>query len=341
MEPARYHSVPAPQLLLNPEALDLTFQPRVPASASQPGSLLAQFLDRRGCRVFEALGAFWAPYHGPFYSSIPNQVTIGREPREIQEMLRQHGVRCVRFPSAAGHGIPLGLYVCRPREYGLARLSSGFRRHVIRGLEICKIRRVEPAELLREGLPVNLDTMQRQQRYDPEFGDPARWKRFVQAVRQSPGIAVTGAYIGGRLSAYKVTCQEDGWLHMLYKMSRSHDRAWPIGHALEYAVLSEAASNPGIELAESAFRSPVPSTDEGLDSYKRHIGYTVEPRHLAICFHPWIAPLLASPLALAIAKAASICCAKSSRLEFAVRALEAARSTLRKDRPGRGPICAR
>ena len=110
----------------------------------------------------------------------------------------------------------------------------------MRGLEICTIRPVEPAELLQNGLQLNLETMERQGRYDAEFGDPARWKRFVEAVRQSPGVSVTGAYLSGKLSMYIVTCRDGQCLHMLYKMSRAEDRTLPVSHALDYTIISDA-----------------------------------------------------------------------------------------------------
>src|SRR5271165_2442793 len=216
--------------------------------AGLSGSALAQFLELRGYRVFEALGARWSHYRGPFFCSLPNQRLIDAEPRQVEDMLRQQGVACVRFPSARERGVPLGLYVCRPREYAIEKLHRQFRRHIMRGLEMCIIRPVDPAELLREGLQLNLDTMERQQRYDREFGDPARWKKFVDAVRHSPGVAVTGAYLSGRLSVYIVTCRQDGCIHMLYKMSRAEDRGLPVSHALDYKIISDASLNPEIEL---------------------------------------------------------------------------------------------
>jgi hypothetical protein len=320
--------VPIHDLLFNPEAP--THISKVQQAISAPGrgqdSALAQFLELRGHRVFEALGTVWAHYRGPFFCSLPYHRRIDPDPREIREMLRQRKVRCVRFPSGNGKGLPVGLYVCDPREYGLEKLPRQYRRHVVRGQELCEIRPIEPAELIREGLKLNLETMQRQQRYDPEFGDPASWKRFVEAIRLSPGVEVTGAYLNGRLSAYLVTCRQGKCLHMLYKMSRSEDRGLPIGHALDFQIISRAAADPGLELVENSFVSIVPN--EGLDTYKRRMGFTVEPCHLSIYFHPAIAPLLSNRLTIGAMKTIADRRPKDLRLQLGARVLEGARITM-------------
>jgi hypothetical protein len=319
--------VPTHDLLFNPEAPSIVSKPQMsPTRAGLSAPALAQFYELRGHRVFEALGTHWVHYRGPFFWSLPNQRLIDADPREVKEMLRKHGVTGVRFPSATGLGIPLGLYVCRPREYAIEKLPRQFRRHVTRGLEMCTIRPIEPAELLREGLQLNLDTMARQRRYDSEFGDPASWKRFVDAVRHSPRVAVTGAYLSGRLSVYIVTCRQDGCLHMLYKMSRAEDRGLPVSHALDYRIISDAALDPEIELVENSFSSLIPN--EGLDSYKRHMGFTIEPCRLAIYFHPRIAPLLTNRLTVAAARAAWNRRPKDTRLQLGVAVLEGARITM-------------
>ena len=316
------------ELLRETEAPTLVapVQPRPTARGVLPGLALAQFLELRGYRTFEAIGTRWGHYRGPFFASLPNHLRIAPDPREIREMMRQHRIPCLRFPSATGRGVPLGLYVCNPREYALEKLPRQFRRHVTRGLEASTIRPVEQAELLRDGLQLNLDTMERQRRYDKEFGDPTAWKRFVDAVYRSPGVKVTGAFVDGRLSVYLVSCQQDGCVHMLYKMSRAADYSLPVRHALDYSIVTEAASDPSIELVENSFSSLLPN--EGLDAYKRHMGFSIEPYHLSIYLHPVVSPILTSKWALAAVKAAWNRRPKDTRLELGAKILEGARTKL-------------
>ena len=73
--------------------------------------------------------------------------------------------------------------LCLPaQDYDFPCVHARQRSKVRRGLEMFTIRPVEESELLRQGLQLNTDTMVRQGRYDPEFGEPARWERLVKAV---------------------------------------------------------------------------------------------------------------------------------------------------------------
>ena len=92
---------------------------------------------------------------------------------------------------------------------------------------------------------------------------------------------------------------------------------------------SDSARNPDIELVENSFLPLVPN--RGLDAYKRHMGFTVEPYHMAMYFHPWLAPLVTSRPAVAAARAAWALRPKVHRLELAAKLLEGARTTTTTD----------
>ncbi|MCW5982012.1 MAG: hypothetical protein KIT09_28260 [Bryobacteraceae bacterium] len=294
-------------------------------SSEVPGAAIANFLERRGHRVLEAGGVYWAHYRGPFYSSLPYHRIIDAAPEEIQGILRRLRIPSVRFPSMRHAGIPAGIYACRPAEFDLKKLSRQTRTNVQRGMESCVIRSVDPDELLAEGLQLNLDTMERQRRFDQEFGDPAAWKRFVDGVRNTPGIEVRGAYAGDRLLIYIVACREDGWLHLLYKMSRNETRAMAASHALDYSFIRDAAAEGDVHSIGNSYVSVL--ANAGLDEYKRRMGFTVDPHTLAIYFHPTIAGVVTSRLACRAAAAAWKHRPGKQGLELAARITEGARIT--------------
>ena len=276
--------------------------------------------------MFEDLGVIWAHYRGPFYCSLPYEKEIELEPSDVHALMRRAGILSVRFPSARYQGVPCGLYVCRPAGYSLHNLSRQYRSQVQRGLAACEVRRVPIDELLAEGMTLNLDTMRRQGRFDPEFGDPARWKKLVKAIEQSPGVDVTGAYVSGRLSAYLISCQEDGWLHLLYKMSRTEDLGQRTNHALDYSVLSTAALDPAVEVVENGFVPLRPNP--GLEQYKRGMGFTVLDSHLAMYFHPWMSRVITSRPVVGAAKSVWKVRPQIEALEAAAKVLEGARITM-------------
>ena len=79
------------------------------------------------------------------------------------------------------------------------------------------------AQLISQGRALNLSTMARQGRYDPEFGDKQRWETLVEAAFACSEVSFPAAFAGSHLAAYMVTCREHRWLHILCQMSRQDD----------------------------------------------------------------------------------------------------------------------
>jgi hypothetical protein len=188
----------------------------------------------------------------------------------------------MQHPTRTLPGAPSSLYVCRTQDYSLARIDPKRRRQVKRGLECAQLRYLDPDELRDHGLALNLETMQRQRRFDPEFGVPALWARFVAAVRDCPQVSVVGAFLDGRLASYTVACRDGAWLHMQFKMTRTEDLPRYASSALDAWLLCEAAKDPGLEAVTNSFVPP----DDPLRRYKASIGFEELPLRRALRLHP-------------------------------------------------------
>ena len=202
-----------------------------------------------------------------------------------------------RYPSPHGQGIPSGLYLHRRHSYSLSDVHRQLRNGVRRGLDNCVIRAVTPDELREQGLELNLDTLARQKRHNPEFGEKAGWHRFVNAVEScDPFVVATGAFIEGKLAAYIIGCQDNGWMHLLYQYSRAALLPLHPNHALAYSVIARALEDPAVEIISNGPK--VLFQEDGLHQFKTRLGYEVEPMEVAIQFHPWAAPVLTSRVAV-------------------------------------------
>src|SRR6516165_1122091 len=136
-----------------------------------PGSVLARFLELRGRRVVKACGALWYDVPGRFMMSLPYQNFLNPDPEELRAMIRQCGAFGARFPSTNWTGLESGLYVLRRQPYDIDSVHIKHRPRVRRGLEHFRVRPATKAELLKQGRELNLSTMNRQGRYDAEFGN--------------------------------------------------------------------------------------------------------------------------------------------------------------------------
>jgi hypothetical protein len=270
-------------------------------------------MEMRGRRIVEAAGAYWHSVEGDMYMSIPSHLALDPDPRELDDTLRSVRAVGARFPTRTWAGSPSGLYVCRRRDFDLDKIARQSRRRIRRGLERCEIRPVESGELLEQGLQLNLDSMRRQGRFDPEFGERKQWKRLVAAVDKSPALSAVGAFVNGRLAAYAITCREDGWLHILHGMTRPSEMPNCPSPALHFHITRQVALDPSLEAVSAGLVSLVELP--GLHEFKLRMGYELLPMRSAIHLHPRLAALMTSAPALGLVKAFRRLRPRDQRLE--------------------------
>ncbi len=254
-------------------------------------------MELRGRRVTEGAGSLWysVPTTPRILMNSPLEGVIGADPGEIQDLLRQNGALGARFPSSRLPGLESGLYVCRLKQFDIMTVHKKSRSCIRRGLEQCAFRQVEPNELLEQGLILNRDSMNRQGRYEAEFGEQKQWARIVDAVKRCAGVEVWGTFLDGRLAAYAITLREDRWLHILHQFSQSEAFHAHPNDALTYELTRMGAEDPALEAVCYGVVGLVAT--EGLHEYKLRHGYQVEAVNSAFVYHPLAAPVLGSSLA--------------------------------------------
>jgi hypothetical protein len=240
-------------------------------------------------------------------------------------MIREHRASGARFPSTTWTGLESGLYVLRRRDYDIGSLHVKHRPRVRHGQQHFEVRLAEKAQLLEQGCALNLSTMARQGRYDPEFGEPRRWEKLVEAAFGCPGVSVPAAFSGSRLAAYMITCREQKWLHILHQMSRQEDLPDFPNHLLTYTVTGQAAADTSLEAVCYGY-VPLFAAD-GLHEYKLRFGYEMVPHRSAIQLHPVLKVVLNRPVARAAVRAARRLRWKDQHLETIATVLEGARAS--------------
>lgn len=283
------------------------------AAASIPGSVLARFFELRGRKIVQACGAFWYTVPGRFLMSLPYGKMLDPEPAELQRIMREAGAFGVRFPSLTWNGLASGLYVLRRGRYDMGSVHVKHRPRVRHAAQCFEFRTAALPDLIDQGRALNLGTMARQGRYDPEFGDRRRWERFVESVFACPDISVPAVFSKSRLAAYMITCREPGWLHILHQMSRTEDLPDFPNHLLTYAVTAQAAAEPSLEAISYGY-VPLFAAD-GLHEYKLRFGYQLRPHRSAIQIHSLVGAVAALPIAAAAIRLARRLRPHDQRLE--------------------------
>ena len=269
-----------------------------------PGERLAELLERRGRRVYQTGGYWWAnvDINSRYFVSLPDQICVDIRREDVDSLLRRTSGVLARYPSQQRAGLPCGAYVVQDRAYTLLKLQKRTRNFVRRGLESCQVRQVERSELLTQGLELNLDTMARHGRMRPEFGDPKTWARTVEAVYETRGSECWGAFVGDQMASYVMSCRDASWEHLLIQMSRTELlKSYP-NHAIDYFLIERAMANPeiqGVCLGSLPLREGA-----GLHNYKLRMGYKVMPQDAVLVVHPLLSPLATSRIAGPLARQA-------------------------------------
>jgi hypothetical protein len=289
------------------------------------GENQANFLRSRGRKVVAAGGVYWCDFNlgSRLMMAFPDHAAADPPSEEIASLLNTTNSLAARYPALRHPGLESGIYVVRDRDYRLESVHKHTRKRVRTGLAACEIRPVSLEELLHQGLRCNLDTQGRQGRFHPEFGTPRLWERVVRAAFDSPGVSVTGAFIEGQLASYILQCLDDGWVHKLYQNSRTDLMHQSPNHALSFSTITAALADPRVKAVCSGPKTLL--CEDGLHDFKSRMGYQVEPVHVAVQFHPAIAPFATSAPALLALRALRRMRPDDTRLQRAAAFLSVAR----------------
>ena len=257
--------------------------------------------------------------------SLPYQATLNPNPEDLGRMIRETRAFGARFPSLSWTGLESGLYVRRRCNYDIGSLHAKHRPRVRHGLQCFEVRLAEKTQLLEQGCALNLATMARQGRYDPEFGEPRRWEKFVEAAFACTEISFPAAFSGPRLAAYMVTCHEQNWLHILHQMSRQEDLPNFPNHVLTYEVTKQAFNDTSLEAVCYGY-VPLFAAD-GLHEYKLRFGFEMVPHRSIIQLHPALNFLLNRAAARAAVRGARRVQPENQQLETLETVLEGAGSS--------------
>ena len=301
---------------------------RVPASLGNgppeeiAGSALARFFELRGRRIVKGCGGLWYTVPGKFLMSLPYQVMLDPDPAEVRQLICDSGTLGARFPSLSWSGVESGLYVFRGRTYDIGSLHTKHRPRVRHAMERFEVRLATKNELLEQGRELNVSTMARQGRYDPEFGEHNQWARLVEAAFVCPEVAFPAAFCGSRLAAFMTICREQGWLHILHQMSRHDDLPDFPNHLLTYTVTREAAADTSLDCVCYGYK-PLFAAD-GLHEYKLRFGYEMMPHRSAIQLRPILGAVLNQSAARAAVRLARRLRPANQQLETLETVLEGA-----------------
>ena len=241
------------------------------------------FLEGMGEKTWHGAGGVWAA--GGMFSLYAEPTAAGVEVGrgEMERLLRASGrlVALAVVPRPTGREV--ATYWLRDREYGMHSLQRQFRQQVRRAAERCEVRRVTWEELGARSAAIH-EGLARRGRDGMGLRDPARRERFWRAAAAVPGFEAWGVFSDGDLVAYlTVLCWRGCAYGMHMHWGGMHGEKRPT-HLLYYETARAMMADPAVA-AFTTGRQTVPACAE-LDRFKRHAGFIVEMKPLAVVMHP-------------------------------------------------------
>jgi hypothetical protein len=256
--------------------------------------LFREFLERIGHKTIESETCSWYKVGPGCYASIPPFDLLHPGESEIRRLLLTHAIAAVRYCTDTGNGgKPSFLYVVDDPEYDLGHLSRQNRGYIKRAAPTCRVEQIDFEYLYRHGMPLNQDTVARQNRDDPMFTDPSRWKQVCEAGKSVEGAFAWGTFVEDALASFVIGFLIGGTAYILYHHSANQYLNLRPNHLLTFTITRELMAVPEINCVSLGYESIRDLS--GLDDYKLRLGYTKRPLHQVVRLHPLLKGMILGP----------------------------------------------
>lgn len=256
----------------------------------------AEFWSAQGHRVLRTASCYWYAAQPFVWLHIPYHRIVQPSRGEEAWLFVKGPAAVVRFLAPGSRGEPSGgLFVCADRNYGFASLEHKARNQTRRGLERCRVERIDFGFLGRAGAELNAQTFVRQGRSQQSMSE-TRWQRYCEAARQVPGFEAWGAFCDGQLAAFAVAALVEDHYTVLWQSSATRFLSFYPNNALILTITKQALARPDVKCVNYGLKS-VDNTP-GLDRFKLSMGFTLVPADDRVVLNP----LVRVPLRLGGAK---------------------------------------
>jgi hypothetical protein len=257
----------------------------------------AQFFARQGYRTAKTNSSCWYEIHPFCWQSIPYHKVVEPSAAEIRRLFYRDFSVLIRFCSEDRQGtLPAHIWVCDRRDYDFTALETKTRNQVRRGLEKNEIKRLDFAFLAKAGWELIRETAGRQVR-QTDFVDQPEWGRYCAAAAGIQDFEAWGVGWQGRLSAFLVGAQVDGYYYILHQASRTADLKNYPNNALIYLVTKLKMGDPEVKVISYGLDS-IEDT-QGLRNFKQGMGFYRRPLNQKILINPlgqWLKSNMAKTL---------------------------------------------
>lgn len=251
---------------------------------------LANFYEFQGHRVLKTSFGCWVNLQPFSFLCLPFHRLVAPRPADLQKAFWLGPALLLRYQAADGEvGRAGGIFLCSKKDYDLNSLDSKARNQTRRGLEKCRVERIEFQALAEAGLLLLVGTYQRQGRNVPSSVE-TKWNRLCSAGAHTPGLEAWGSFIENRLAAFLIGSYVEDSFYILHQGSDSALLGDYPNNALLFKVTQIKLADPAVNSINYGLKSLDPTP--GLNKFKVQMGYEMIPRQEVIVIHPLLRAVL-------------------------------------------------
>lgn len=250
----------------------------------------ADFYRLQGYKVIQTESCFWYEGSRFFYQSIPYHWVITPSGEELRKVFFSGiavGLRYVTDVSSVGK--ESYIWVQDNRNYDFPSLEQKARNQTRRGLEKCRVERIDFDYLERHGFPLVRDTLTRQGRNPRTIGE-RNWELLCRVSKLSD-FEAWGAFANNKLAGFLIAGLVDRCFYILHQYSATNSlRSYP-NNALIFAVTKNKLCDSTIGYISYGIQSLDVEHTKGLDKFKSCMGFKKRPVKQSIRFNPIVKPI--------------------------------------------------
>ena len=236
---------------------------------------MAEFFDRLGHKIIHSPNACWYEVQPGVLLSIPYYKLVEPTEQELQELIKTHKLQAIRFPTMLNNfGFVSNIVVNTNKNYDFDSMHQKARNQTRRALENCKVEHIDFDFLSEHGLPLNIDTAQRQGR-ESQYAYSDYWQKFCGAAKAVEGISAWGSFIDGQLAAFLVAVEAGDWVEWIVNHSSTALRNKYPNNALAFTAAQYFFQTKKCGGICYGLGSLEPTPD--LDHFKQRMGWKLQP----------------------------------------------------------------
>jgi len=253
----------------------------------------AEFLERIGHTVRHVGNDWWFNSFNRAYSNFPFHRDIDATKLDLREILKSDGIMA-RMSCLPDQGVTSFRMMCYDKGYDFPTLRSRTRTQVRRGLEACKVERIEFADLKRGYLPLQRATLERQGR-SGESAEKTYWDHYIDSAAQMQGAETWAAFVDGRMAAYLMSFTIEDIANLCIVRSDTQSlKSYP-NNALLFKFMTDVLRRPEIRGVDYGLESVEPG-GEKLERFKTGMGFHREECGQRVAFSSRVTPFLKRPV---------------------------------------------